>query len=837
MGSTGREDPQRQIELEKARLAELERESQRVARRISELEAQIRAAVPGQDDPSEMWDDDAPGSRTIPTTTAEKVALFRDLFRGRPDVHPQRWENQRKGTKGFSPACGSEWARGICEKPRVKCGQCTSQDFLPVTDGVLLDHLKGGRTIGVYPLLQDDTCWFLAMDLDGASWQDDVGAIRDTCRSLDMPASVERSRSGQGAHIWFFFEEAVQASMARRVGDYLIAQTMARRHELPIRSYDRLFPNQDTLPRGGFGNLIALPFQDGARQEGNSVFVDEHWQPYADQWAYLARVKRIPLCTLELLAERAAAEGRSVEMADIPQVPDVSKVGASPEHWSRLTDEMRASLPDTVRCVLEQRIFVEKAGLPPAMLNQIVRLAAFPNPEFYKKQGMRMSTALTPRVISCAEDLQEGIGLPRGCLEELKELLTTEGMGLKVEDKRSNGQKLEAQFEGNLTEEQESAFGELIVHDYGVLVAPPGTGKTVIGIRLIAERARNTLVLVHRTQLLDQWIAQLALFLDLDLEFIGQLGGGKNRLSGVLDVAMVQSVIRHKNRSEMLAQYGHILVDECHHVPAVSVERLLKEAKARYLTGLTATPRRRDGQDPILRYQLGSVRSEIDPKEQASSLSFRRRLVLRETTFRIHEPEGQPGIQGVYREMASDGDRNRLIVDDVIAALEERRSPLLLTERRDHLEFFVDQLRVATRNLIVLRGGMGKKQREAEMKKLEQIPDEEERLVVATGRYIGEGFDDARLDTLFLAMPISWRGTLVQYAGRLHRQHDGKTEVRIVDYVDREVPMLEKMTKRRMRGYRSLGYVVDDGSPDVPDLQREPEIVYDGDGNDAEGLN
>ena len=781
---------------EKARLVEIESERIRVTQRIAELEARLSSA-------------DGPA----PSTSSEKVALFLELFRGRTDVYPRRWVNAKKGTKGYSPACANEWVRGVCEKPSVKCGECPNQAFIPVTERTVHDHFRGHHVIGVYPMLEDETCWFLAVDFDKGGWRDDVAAFTATCKSKDVPFAVERSRSGDGAHVWFFFTTPIPAGVARKMGCYLITETMAQRHELSMASYDRLFPNQDTMPRGGFGNLIALPFQDGPRQQGNSVFVDGTWTPYPDQWGFLASIGRMIPGQVEALVLDAQAKGQVLGV----RTSESSDDERTDAPWKRRPSRRAAkliiseSLPALVRCVLSQLVFVETAGLPSQLINQIKRLAAFQNPEFYKKQAMRLSTALTPRVISCAEDHPHHIGLPRGCLPDLEKLLAGLGVALEVEDERTDGEPLDVCFSGDLSPIQEQSVQALVEHDFGVFVAPPGSGKTVVGANLVARRGRSTLVLVHRTQLLEQWIAQLALFLDLKPKEIGQIGGGKRKPTGRLDVAMIQSLARGDAVNDTVANYGHVIVDECHHVPAVSFERVMREVKARYVTGLTATPHRRDGHHPILHLQLGPVRSFIDPKSQAAAQPFAHKLIVRSTEFRLAgDAVADAGIQEIYRQIAIDEGRNRLIVDDVIQALEEKRSPILLTERRDHLDYFVEKLRGPARNLIVLHGGMKAKDRRAAIEQLTSIPVTEERLVVATGRFIGEGFDDARLDTLFLAMPVSWRGTLVQYAGRLHRKHHGKTEVRIMDYVDRDVPMLARMFEKRMRGYRAMGYVVTD---------------------------
>jgi superfamily II DNA or RNA helicase len=681
---------------------------------------------------------------------------------------------------------------------------------------------------GYLPTLPDETCWFLAVDFDKSTWIEDVGAFVETCLRVGLPAAVERSRSGNGAHVWFFFSSPVPAVAARKMGCYLITETMSRRHELSMESYDRLFPSQDTMPRGGFGNLIALPLQHEPRALGNSIFLDHQLRPYPDdqQWSYLASLSRIDVAAVDQIAREATDRGSVVGM----QIAPTEEEDAAP--WAQLPSRKRShlvitqSLPKVARAVLVQKLFVDKTGLPSSLINQIKRLAAFENPEFYKKQSMRLSTATTPRVIACAEDLPQYVALPRGCQDELESLLRDYGVSLEVDDQRVGGQPVKFQFQGTLTSAQQAAADTLCEHDIGVFVAPPGVGKTVVGIHIIAARGCSTLILVHRQPLLDQWRAQLSLFLGLEPKQIGQIGAGKKTGNGLLDVAMMQSLVRKGSVQDVVAGYGQIVVDECHHLPAVSFERVLGEAKARYVIGLTATPQRRDGHHPITAMQLGPVRFVVNPKSHAAQRPFTDKLVVRETGFKTPAETGA-SIQELYAALAADTRRNQLILSDVIGALEQRRSPILLTERKDHLEYFAAQLSKVARHVVVLQGGMSASAQRNVKRQLADIADAEERVVIATGRYIGEGFDDARLDTLFLALPVSWRGTLIQYAGRLHRLHKTKQEVRIFDYVDREAPVLWRMFQKRLRGYRALGYARDEAPLGLGDAGDDLVVEYD----------
>jgi superfamily II DNA or RNA helicase len=800
------------IEAAKADLADLGRRRDVLEKKIDALREALRA---------EDGEDLASLATAAPTArldAREKVALFRSFFRGREDVFPKLWANSKTGKKGYAPACGNEWVRGVCEKPRVRCGECPSQAFVSVSDQVILDHLQGRHVIGCYPLLPDETCWFVAADFDKAEWRADVSAFVATSGELGVPVAVERSRSGNGAHAWFFFSSPVPASEARRMASFLLTETMSRRHELSMESYDRLFPNQDTMPRGGFGNLIALPLQHSPRAIGNTVFLDANLEPHPDQWEYLLGVKRMSRDDVETIASEAARKGLVV---GVRMTEDGEDEGDA-QPWHRtparrsLSPLVRGPLPAVVHVVLAQRLFVEKEGLPSPLLNQIKRLAAFQNPEFFKKQGLRLPTSLTPRVISCAEDHPRHVSLPRGCLENLRALLARHAVKLDLLDERYEGASLDVSFASRLDPRQEEAGRELLTHDTGVFVAPPGTGKTVIGSYLIAARARATLVLVHRQPLLDQWVEQLSLHLGIDPQEIGRVGGGIRRPNGRLDVAMIQSLVRGETVDEIVGTYGHVIMDECHHIPAVSFERVLSGIRAKFVVGLTATAKRRDGHQPILYMQIGPVRFDLGRRAGESAETMEKRLVVRDTSFALPGNDRAPSIQGLYAALGRDEARNDAIVRDVTMALAEGRSPIVLTERRDHLDILADRLTSVCKHVAVLRGGTGAKERRRSLERLRGVPPDEPRLILATGRYVGEGFDDARLDTLFLAMPISWRGTLIQYAGRIHRPLAGKSEARIVDYVDRQVPALARMFERRMRGYREIGYRIADSQASEP---------------------
>jgi len=742
------------------------------------------------------------------SSVGRKIEVFQKLFRGRDDVYPLRWEGGG-GKSGYSPACANEWDRLLCGKPRVKCANCENRQFIPVSAEVIHSHLSGKYTIGVYPILKDETCWFLAVDFDKLGWEQDALAFLDNCDTLGIPAYLERSRSGFGGHVWIFFDAPISAKRARSLGAAVLTSTMEQRPEIGFDSYDRLFPSQDTLPKGGFGNLIALPLQKIPREKGNSVFIDRELKVIPDQWCYLSQIERITAQKVEEIIKTAENAGdlvgvqRALALDDAPDDPwTLPPSGKSSE------PPIPGELPSEVRIVISNQIFLEKEVLPPVLTNRLIRIAAFQNPEFYRAQAMRLSTFGKPRVIACAEDYPRHIGLPRGCLTNVLSLMNENEISVKVIDERFVGNAIQADFHGSLRGEQKGAARAMLDEDTGILSAATAFGKTVVASWIIAQRKVNTLVLVHRRNLMEQWCERLASFLDLPKSAIGQVGGGRRKITGEIDVAVLQSLNRKGEVDDLVASYGQVIVDEAHHISAFSFEQILKQVKARYVMGLTATPVRKDGHHPIILMQCGPIRYRVRNSVRNNARATVHRVIPRVTEFSVSESDSERGIQAVYAALAGNENRNELIFDDVLRNLEEGRSPILLTERTDHLEWFENHLRRFAKNLVVMRGGQGRKTQTKVSEQLASIPPDEERLIIATGRYVGEGFDDPRLDTLFLTLPISWRGTLQQYVGRLHRQYEGKNELRVYDYVDQDVPVLHRMYDRRRKGYRAMGYEI-----------------------------
>ena len=758
-----------------------------------------------------------PGVVDQRSSSEEKIRIFRSLFRGREDVYPRRFESRKTGRAGYAPACANEWVRGVCEKPRIKCAECPNRRFLPVTDDVIRWHLSGrdpeGQPFvaGVYPLLLDETCFFLAVDFDKSGWQADASAFLGACHRLGVPAALERSRSGRGGHVWLFFDDALPAALVRRLGSHLLTEAMEGRPDIGLDSYDRLFPNQDTLPQGGFGNLIALPLQKRARDQGNSVFLDDDFVPWPDQWAFLASARRIGRAQVEALVQDAERRGRILGVR-LPPEDDDAEPWTVPPSRRRRDPPLTGVMPSSLELVLGNQIYVAKEGLSPQLRNRLLRLAAFQNPEFYKAQAMRLSTYNKPRVIACAEDHSHHIALPRGCLDDIQQMLEALGIRPTIRDERvqwhDDRRRLPRRVATRTESRRRRARGARHRRAGG------NHGVRQDGRRCVAHRT------ARREYARPRAPAPASRSMD----------------RAPVDISRRAAEIHRPHRRWTKRAHGHRR--RGHHSESRQERRGRQSRRMGTAisssTSATTSPRTVSNRWPGKR-RRGSfldcprpslARTAITPSSSCSAVRFdtastprHRRLRVRSSTTRwfSRRPSKQPAtpesdrrieFQTVYRELVEDDARNQRICDDVVESVRNGRSPLVLTERNEHLDRLERGLADSVRHLVALRAGLGKKQRQAIADRLASIPGEEPRVILATGKYVGEGFDDSRLDTLFLTLPVSWRGTIAQYAGRLHRLHDGKREVRVYDYADLNVPMLARMFDRRCRGYEAIGYTV-----------------------------
>ncbi|OOM07236.1 TOTE conflict system archaeo-eukaryotic primase domain-containing protein [Clostridium saccharobutylicum] len=745
-------------------------------------------------------------SININSTLKEKIKLYRSLFHGRNDVFALRWDNESKNTHGYKPYCINEWKHGICNKSEVKCSDCDFRKFKSLEDKDIVDHLSGQKTIGLYPLLSNDKCKFLAIDFDDTSWQKDVLLVVNAFSKFNISTSIERSRSGDGCHLWVFFYEEISARIARYFGNLILNYTLENNVGLDLGSYDRLFPNQDKMPKGGFGNLIALPLQRVPAKNKNSLFVNTNFEYYKDQWEYLSNVNTVTLSKINTVIELLENELKvSLPESNTNTVHNIlynRKASSKPN----IID-----LPSEISIVLSNGIYIDSTLLPNELLNLIKRTAVFSNPEYYTRQAMRLSVYKTPKTINGFDEYEKYLILPRGLSQEVYKIFEDNKVKVNIQDKRISGMNIDVAFNGKLYAYQQIAVEAILKYDNGVLWASTAFGKTVVAANIIVSRKVSTLIIVNSIQLLEQWEEKLKIFLEINKDNIGRLGGGKKKVSNIIDIATMQTLNKNNALDKVLNNYGQIIIDECHHVAAFTFEKIMKAVKAKYVLGLTATPNRKDKYDKIITMQCGpivhkAVSTIINEKKVAHM------LIPRSNEIQSDKDLSMLKLTELYDEIMNDKSRNELIINDIIEAFKLGSTPLILTERVEHLNILSNMLGEYVDNIIILKGGMRNKQRKSALNIIKSFSKEEHFIILATGKYIGEGFDESRLDTLFLTMPISWKGVLQQYAGRLQRMYEGKNIVKIYDYVDNNVPMLVKMYNKRLKGYKNLDYNIEENT-------------------------
>ena len=795
------------------------------------------------------------GDIIFPELGPEHASLLYSYFKGRQDVY-----SLRSSKKGYYTQCNNFWKYGICPKrdgTKIKCQDCSSQDYKELKGRVILQHLRGIKedctdVVGLYPLFPDGSCWFLVFDFDNhdesaepsKEWQQEVNALREMCSVLGIDSLVERSRSGKGAHVWIFFSDPIQASKARKFGESLLRKGAESVSLKNFTYYDRMMPMQDFLPEGKLGNLIALPLQGRALRNGNSAFVDESWNTYKDQWERLRETRRLSEKEVDDLITLWCPDDDAMSIFQNDVVEDTAAghtsllFGQSPASTNR--DFHAEDADGSVKIILSDGIYVNKKGLKDRMQNAIRRIAAYSNPQFFQTLKLGFSTKDTPRIVYNGYDEGDYIVIPRGCYDELISQLSVAGVRYDVVDKRQKGRKIDIHFNGDLYSEQQIAAEKMLYNDIGVLAAATAFGKTVLGAYMIAEKKVNALVLVHNVEIMNNWIKDLSSFLIINEELptyttpkgrvkkrsslIGTFSSQKDSTTGIIDIAMITSLGREDNINELVRNYGMVIVDECHHAAAVTHENVLRAVTARYVYGMSATINRGDKQDKKMFMQLGPIRHRYTAKERAQKQGIGHYVYPRFTRLVDLNQSEDKNPSDYYRLIMQSELRNMQIVSDVIDCVKRGRTPVVMTKYKEHVQKLYDMLQGVADHVFLLQGGKSLKERAAIREQMAAVRADESLVLVAIGQYVGEGFNYPRLDTMLLAMPISFEGNVEQHAGRLNRDYEGKKDAIIFDYIDQHVPTLKRMYYKRLRAYKKIGYEV---CSKVTDKQEVANSIFD----------
>ncbi len=817
-----------------SRIQALEDENRLLKERLEEAGVSYANIVSGDaEGVVELYDPDQ-GARIKKFDVTDKIAsdFFMMFCRGRKDVYDLRYTNPKTGKNGYYSQCFNRWDRGchIQKKDGVRCKDCELRAYKPVTLPLIKAHMNGtdpngNDVVAIYPMLENNLCQLLVFDFDnhakGAEqedyaniddgWKEEINALRHICKNLDVDAVVERSRSGRGAHLWIFFKEMVPARLARRFGFALLEKGAESVNLKSFKYYDRMIPTQDALPEGGLGNVIALPLQGMALKSGNSAFIDENWNAYEDQLNVLAGTRRLTRQGIEDYLSLWYSTG------------SISEDNGTDAPWDKNSEIEAGSVKGVVRIVLADRIYIDSTGMSNKTKRQLRRMATFSNKQYFQNQAMDMPNYDESRFIYLGSDEGKYIVLPRGLREEILKKFDNAGISYKIEDKRTKGQELNISFRGELRESQIPAVETMLENETGILHAATAFGKTVVCCDMIARRGISTLILVDRADLMNQWIKRLEEFLDIDEELpeyqtktgrtrkrkslIGNLQGAHDTLTGIVDVAMIRSLKKKDGFHPKLKEYAQVYFDECHHAASDSAIEVLQEINAKYVYGVTATPKRGDGKEKINEFLLGPIRYRFTAKDRAEEQNINHLVYPRFTrTVKPHHLSKTPYGNDAYELIRNNDVRDEQIIRDVADCVQAGRTPVVLTKYVDHAKKLSERLKTYADRLILLTGANGTKARRAQVEELNKVDNSDNLILVGTGSLLGEGFDFPRLDTLFMATPVSGENVVEQYVGRLNRDYDGKENVIVYDYVDSHIPKFDKMYSARMKAYKKIGY-------------------------------
>lgn len=817
-----------------SRIQALEDENRLLKERLEEAGVSYADIVSGDaGGVVELYDPDQ-GARIKKFDVTDKIAsdFFMMFCRGRKNVYDLRYTNPKTGKNGYYTQCFNRWDRGchIQKKDGVRCKDCELRAYKPVTLPLIKAHMNGtdqngNDVVAIYPMLENNLCQLLVFDFDnhakGAEqedyaniddgWKEEINALRRICKNLDVDAVVERSRSGRGAHLWIFFKEMVPARLARRFGFALLEKGAESVNLKSFKYYDRMIPTQDVLPEGGLGNVIALPLQGMALKSGNSAFIDENWNAYEDQLNVLAGTRRLTRQGIEDYLSLWYSTGST------------SEDNGTDAPWDKNSEIEAGSVKGVVRIVLADRIYIDSTGMSNKTKRQLRRMATFSNKQYFQNQAMNMPNYDESRFIYLGSDEGKYIVLPRGLREEILKKFDNAGISYKIEDKRTKGQELNISFRGELRESQIPAVETMLGNETGILHAATAFGKTVVCCDMIARRGISTLILVDRADLMNQWIKRLEEFLDIDEELpeyqtktgrtrkrkslIGNLQGAHDTLTGIVDVAMIRSLKKKDGFHPKLKEYAQVYFDECHHAASDSAIEVLQEINAKYVYGVTATPKRGDGKEKINEFLLGPIRYRFTAKDRAEEQNINHLVYPRFTrTVKPHHLSKTPYGNDAYELIRNNDVRDEQIIRDVADCVQAGRTPVVLTKYVDHAKKLSERLKTYADRLILLTGANGTKARRAQVEELNKVDDSDSLILVGTGSLLGEGFDFPRLDTLFMATPVSGENVVEQYVGRLNRDYDGKENVIVYDYGDSHIPKFDKMYSARLKAYKKIGY-------------------------------